>query len=138
MKKTYVCGFLFSVDGKHVALIKKLRGPGNMKGHLNGIGGKVKNGEHPFAAMVREFQEETGVSGLNWKEFLIADFDGGTVHFYVSHDEKVFQVDTITDENVLTFPTSMVHNPHNSLYPNLRWIIPLALDTEILKGIIKP
>jgi len=41
MKTKYVCGFLFDMAFKHVALINKVR-PDWQKGKLNGIGGKVE------------------------------------------------------------------------------------------------
>lgn len=57
----YVCGFLFDSTLQNVALILKNRGPANMAGHLNGIGGKIERGESPRSAQSREFFEETGV-----------------------------------------------------------------------------
>ena len=56
----YVVGFAFSRYGNNVALIEK-RKPEWQKGKLNGIGGKIEDGEMHIDAMVREFKEETGV-----------------------------------------------------------------------------
>jgi 8-oxo-dGTP pyrophosphatase MutT (NUDIX family) len=55
----YVAGFMFDVANKQVALIRKTK-PAWQAGKLNGIGGKIEDGESPEAAMVREFLEETG------------------------------------------------------------------------------
>lgn len=55
----YVLGFAQAPDGR-IALIKKAR-PESQAGKYNGIGGKVEQDEMPDQAMVREFEEETGV-----------------------------------------------------------------------------
>jgi 8-oxo-dGTP diphosphatase len=57
--KNYVVGFMFSDDCRQVALIRKNH-PEWQAGKLNGIGGKIKEGELPIDAMWREFGEETG------------------------------------------------------------------------------
>lgn len=59
--KLYTCAFAFSRDGNHVLLIEKDK-PEWQKGLLNGIGGKVEQGESIVDATLREFQEETGMS----------------------------------------------------------------------------
>lgn len=55
----YVLGFAFTDDGR-VLLIEKKR-PEWQAGRLNGVGGRVETTESSCQAMVREFQEETGV-----------------------------------------------------------------------------
>lgn len=60
----YVLGFLFDREGELVWLIKKSRGPANLIGKYNGIGGKVESGETPEEAMHREGKEEAGVDAL--------------------------------------------------------------------------
>jgi hypothetical protein len=51
-------GFAFSPDHSRVVLIAKNR-PARQAGRLNGVGGHVKPGETPAAAMAREFREES-------------------------------------------------------------------------------
>ena len=58
--KLYCCGFMFSKDFSHVLLIEKAR-PKWQEGKVNGIGGHLESGESPVDAMVREFEEETGL-----------------------------------------------------------------------------
>lgn len=53
-----VVGFAFDDKLLNVALIKKKK-PEWQKGYLNGVGGKVKDGEGYHEAMTREFEEET-------------------------------------------------------------------------------
>ena len=64
----YVLGFLFRGNGRDVLLIHKARGPSNVRGRLNGVGGKVNPGEPPFAAMRRESIEECGVD-VSWTRY---------------------------------------------------------------------
>ena len=63
VKDRYVLGFVFSLDASRVLLIWKNR-PEWQKGKLNGIGGKIEEGELPIDAMKREFSEETSFAGL--------------------------------------------------------------------------
>ncbi len=57
-KARYVLGFCFDFGYHNVLLIEKQR-PTWQMGKLNGIGGKIEEGETPAAAMTREFWEET-------------------------------------------------------------------------------
>lgn len=85
----YVAGFLFDEAREHVVLLEKQK-PLWMKGKLNGVGGKIEDGETPIVAMRREFEEETGLA-LNqdlWHEFCeLKAYNGApdlrcVVHFY--------------------------------------------------------
>ncbi len=60
--KNYVLGFVFSPDLSEVYLIRKNR-PEWQAGFLNGIGGKVEEGEAEEQAMAREAWEESGYDG---------------------------------------------------------------------------
>src|SRR5579859_7617510 len=66
--KHYVVGFMFSPALQLVALIRKQK-PVWQDGLLNGIGGKVEDGESAIDAMVREFREETGLQWEAWTNF---------------------------------------------------------------------
>src|ERR1035437_6897488 len=58
-------------DNKGIVwLIRKAR-PEWQKGMLNGIGGHVEENENTMTAMTREFNEETGLTILDWKKFCI-------------------------------------------------------------------
>ncbi|MCP3924893.1 MAG: NUDIX domain-containing protein [Desulfobacterales bacterium] len=65
LENNFVVGFAFTEDKKQVLLVRKEKPPWQ-KGHLNGVGGKVKKGETPLEAMMREGHEETGLY-LPWK-----------------------------------------------------------------------
>lgn len=122
-------GFLFTQDGANVVLINKKR-PEWQAGMWNGIGGKIEEGESPYDAMVREFREEAGQHIGEWN--LFAEIDGlpnYIISFFRSFDnDALSQVKTRTDEVVMVQQTTRL--PFN-IVPNLRWLIPLALDNFI-------
>jgi ADP-ribose pyrophosphatase YjhB (NUDIX family) len=57
----YVMGLAFTADLKNVALLRK-KEPVWRAGKMDGLGGRVEEGETPEIAMVREFAEEGGVA----------------------------------------------------------------------------
>ena len=70
----YTMGFIFSPNLKLVYLIRKDH-PEWQAGFLNGVGGKVREGENYDVCMAREAQEEAGYTG-DWKEFGVMHGDG--------------------------------------------------------------
>lgn len=134
--KRYVVGLLFkNYQGliKQVALILKNRGPYNMANKLNGIGGKIEPGETASAAMEREFREETGVSIKHWNEFLELRGHDWIVHFF--RTEGDYSIRTTTDEKVDWYSVNHILQYGSygvvEIMPNLKWIIPMALDPDI-------
>lgn len=120
--KEYVVGFLFDEAKKKVALILKNR-PEWQAGKWNGLGGKREGQEYWFAAMMREFKEETGADVVGWDEFATLESqDALIVCFTASEDVKI---ETMEDEEVAWHDLDNL--PANCL-PNLSWLIPLALD----------
>lgn len=126
----YVCGFMFSPDLVHVALIQKLK-PAWQAGFMNGIGGKIEEGEFPLDAMVREFAEETGVATVppTWDMFCLHHFKGATVYFYKAVSSEVYTVKTMEEERVLVYAVSVLRN--HPCMTNLSWLIPMALDPDV-------
>ena len=124
----YVLGFLFSEDKQRVALIKK-NNPVWQRGLYNGIGGKIEDSETPYEAMVREFKEETGVKFTGWVEALnMFSNEIFTNTIFVGFSNKaISEVRTVTDESVIVVPVGSVLG----VIPNLRWIMPLLLDTKL-------
>lgn len=124
----YVAGFLFSNSGAWVALIEKER-PEWQRGYLNGVGGKVEEGERPDEAMAREFKEETGVdtNPSDWECFLILRGEWGSVCFFRHFSlKKLLKVSSLTDERVAIYSMQTT----SKTLPNLRWILPLAAYTH--------
>ena len=130
--RKYVLGFMFDPSCMDVALILKKR-PAWQSGLFNGIGGKIKDGETSLDAMVREFEEESGVdsSGSGWRQFcvmegIIPDIPNEKfkVYCFCCKDNKVNDVRTQTDEEVML---CKVHSSLRKVH-NLSWLIPLAID----------
>jgi 8-oxo-dGTP diphosphatase len=131
----YVCGFAFNPDWTRVLLIQKKRGPADMAGKMNGIGGKIESGEGARSAMVREFREECGIhtEATDWSTFFGARFSashtGGKparVYFMCATltNSQFFSSETTTDEAV-----SSIRLQDLSSYirmKNLDFLIPMA------------
>lgn len=120
----YVAGFCFSEDGEQVALIRKLN-PEWQRGLLNGIGGKVEPGESPHDAMLREFEEETGARVEGWRSFCTATTEEDRLYFFTVRGD-LDALHSAEDEEVVTVAVDEI--PTLNAIPNLRWLIPLALD----------
>lgn len=139
----YCLGFAFSPDQRYVLMIRKEH-PSWQKGKLNGIGGKVETNETPVQAMVREFREEVGITTVEsqWDERLtLSGAGGGDVEAWwkctvfrmtFPEDTDIFAAKQVTDEvPVCVFLEGENHNlPDLRMMDNLRWIVPLLLDTQ--------
>ena len=84
--------------------------------------------------MAREFEEEAGVLILYdcWEEFArvsgIVEGDKWKVHFMRSFNIDLSQVKTMEEESV---EVCRIHQLPSMVIPNLRWLIPLALDMHV-------
>lgn len=136
MKTIYCLGFAFSEDGSHVALIRKAR-PAWQAGKLNGIGGHVERREHPQTAMAREFKEETGYDtwSIDWDAFAKMKLPDAEVYCYRTFRVDLTSLETKTDEEVVVTTVEVVRS--TLCIPNLSWLVPLALDREVLLTIIR-
>ncbi len=126
---TYVAGFMFSENGADVLLIEK-QSPAWQRGFLNAVGGKVEPGEEPLEAMTREFREETGVNTESsaWCHFVTIQTGTARVDFFFTHSSLLYEARTVETEKVICCRVAKL--PANIL-PNLRWLIPLALDKTL-------
>ncbi|MGE3333658.1 MAG: NUDIX domain-containing protein [Rhodospirillaceae bacterium] len=141
--KTYALGFMFyrsPLGELTVVLIKKKR-PAWQAGLLNGIGGKVEDGETPEQAMVREFKEEAGLITMpeDWKHVLTMTLDNDAERERTGRAAKVEvfsyvftkgrpPVASQTDEELRHVPAELaLHFPHT---PNLRWLLPLCIYAD--------
>jgi 8-oxo-dGTP diphosphatase len=123
----YVAGFMFSYDLKTVALIKKNR-PSWQAGKLNGIGGHVEPCESPVQAMVREFEEETGLKTdeeLWFKYARISENGAFAVSFFVTQG-FLGPLQSKTDEEVVVVKVSDL-NAVDAI-ENIPWLVHLAID----------
>lgn len=125
MINRYVVGLLFSSNREMVAMINKLK-PDWQKNRLNGISGKIGEGETPIQAMIREFKEETDTEIEDWTLILrYSDENNYEVYFYRCFSDKIWDIRSPTEESVRLIPVKTL--PSNVIY-NMRWIIPLCLD----------
>lgn len=122
-----VVGFLFDPTEAVVVLIKKRR-PAWQKDRLNGVGGHIEEGETPEEAMSREFEEEVGFADIDWMKFAVLHGEGWVVHFFTALDGRAIVPETKTDEEVEAILVSDAVTSHHVI-PNVRWLVPLALDT---------
>jgi 8-oxo-dGTP diphosphatase len=139
--KKYVAGFLFRRSDKiftpDVALIMKRRGPANMAGKLNAIGGKIEEGEEPIQAMIREFKEETDVTFDGWELFCELRGKDWIVYFFKGWKDCLLK--TMTDERVDWYGVHIFRNENYVpvTMKNLRWLVPMALDPDVQHSIIE-
>jgi 8-oxo-dGTP pyrophosphatase MutT (NUDIX family) len=111
---TYVLGFIFTPGGFY--LIHKNRGPADVRGRWNGLGGKVEPHEAPNAAMAREAMEEGGIGAgsLDWLCFGKMGFSDPAERYAWScwmfaaeiEDMDEPQPTTTTDEEVRWFDSA--------------------------------
>lgn len=124
---SYVLGFIFDPRYRHLVLVKKNRGPNNMAGKWNAIGGKIEEKESPKDAIKREAFEEAGLKGLVWKkfadivgiEFECVCFHTTTTNIMIAHYREV-------DGEIITVcPVEYLHSL--SLVSDLPWMMHAAI-----------
>lgn len=128
LRQKYVLGFMFSKDYKQVALIEKNK-PEWQSGLLNGIGGKVENGESSIGAMVREFEEEAFLKTVenDWRKFLALDGEDWIVDCFLSTGD-LSTLKSMTSEEIYIKDVGKINPFQLGVVENLIWIIPLAID----------
>jgi 8-oxo-dGTP pyrophosphatase MutT (NUDIX family) len=127
----YVAGFMFC---RHdlVPLVLKLK-PMFLAGLFNGIGGKIEPGEEtPLFAMRREWREETGNDHREWIHVVSTqgeDGEGWRTHFFMARVDElpVFPNRNDAGESICILDARNIGR-RSDIVPDLRWIIPLALD----------
>lgn len=129
-KTHYVLGLAFNEDKTKIVLMKKAR-PSWQAGKLNGVGGKIEVGEIPLAAMVREFQEETGVVTAPgwWKESGVLQGDIFKIHVFCCFNDSVMDSKTATDEEVVVSDISLDALARKGV-SNLAWITAMLMDPD--------
>ena len=124
---------MYSEDHTEVALIHKVKPPWQ-KGKLNGIGGKMELGETPLVAMIREFKEETGFHTHKWRFFCELSGKWGAVNFFSTVGDLT-QLKTMEEEEVGIYKVADI--PNLNTIPNLRWLVPMGIDKDEVRGYIK-
>ena len=123
----YVLALLFTPDRRRVVLMRKTR-PAWQAGRVNALGGKLGAGESSIAAARREVREEAGVDVEQWEEFLVWEDPVYRMHAVRAFHPAALRAHTAEDQEV--FLADVAHLPPE-LIDNLRWLVPLALDTDV-------
>lgn len=123
----YVLGFVFSKDMESVLLMHKNR-PAWQNGLVNGLGGKVEEGEDTFDTVRREIQEESGLdisndkwikSGKVYSDSFTMDVFG-TIYDGEQSGAKALEDEPIEWFRVRELPTNIVEN--------IPWLIHITFD----------
>lgn len=120
----YVVGFMFNPERTHVALIRKNK-PKWQAGLLNGIGGKIEDFDtSPKAAMIREFEEEAGVT-TEWKSYAAMLGPDWSVECFATHGD-LSELVSKTDEKIEV--SDVANLLRRDMIENLPWLIAMAVD----------
>lgn len=130
--QTYCLGFAFTEDKQSVLLLPKNE-PEWQRGLYNGVGGKVEDGELPRYAMVREFNEETGIETgplYPWYNFCLMMFPKAQVNCFsctITSPPLVFTAQPKGNQKEIPAWFPLKELPNN-LVENVSWLIPMALE----------
>lgn len=123
----YVVGFMFDPKQYGVLLIEKQK-PSWQKGKLNGIGGKVEEGETSLEAMRREFIEEVGVDYKDWLQVITMSGSDWKVDVFTATTNDVHGFKQMENEKPLYIGLHELDD--FELISNLYWLIPMCQDVN--------
>jgi len=131
MMTDYSMGFCFSEDGTDILLMKRTKDDWQ-KGHFNGIGGHREIGESFHQCMVREFEEEAGLSLSRWKYTYTLEIKNvAEIAMFRIFTDEIYKlrVPVILDEGIINIH-AVADLPH-PLLSNMEWQIPLHADRRL-------
>ena len=102
--------------------------PAWQAGRVNALGGRLLDGELVSEGTRREVREESGVDVEEWVEVLVWDDAEYRMHVVRAVSELARAARTMEDQEVFLANVSAL--PENAI-ANLRWLVPLALDTNV-------
>ena len=125
--KNYTLGFIFTPALDRVLLIHKIS-PEWQAGKINGVGGKIEDGEDSLVCIVREVREEAGLETSPDQWIYIGEMGSDAWHVYVFtlvYHGSISHAKSADKEKIEWF------DPHAlppNIISNLSWLVPLALD----------
>lgn len=126
----YCVGFLLERPSERVLLLRKNK-PAWQYGLLNGVGGKIEDGELPIDAMHREWREEVIANAvhLKWREFAVMSSERSVIHCFAAETNRLPRDDGYNDrgEQLVTVRLSEI-GLHRDCIRNLKWLLPLAFE----------
>ena len=125
--KKYTLAFIFDNAMDRVLLVHKLS-PEWQAGKLNGVGGKIEEGENSLACIVREVREETGLVTRGDEWIYLGEMGSGSWQMHVFtfvYKGKPSDARSADKEDVEWFDMKTL--PLNTI-SNLTWLIPIAID----------
>lgn len=135
--KEYVLGCALCDYGTHVVTILKQK-PKWQEGRWNLVGGKIEpTDKSPLAAMIREWEEETGcfLPIQAWSPLAFTQGVGWTMHVFMIRDRRIHLARTNESETVMVRRVAdVLADP--MVLPSLKFYIPLALEAE--RGMLHP
>jgi len=128
-EKTFLFGFLFSPDLSKVIIL-------NNEGVLKAIGGEFKTGGMSINdgfdindLMTEIFCNEAGLTVPEWKLFHKAENFKSVSYFLKASTPNFYKIETMTNKEILIMEVDQI-NQYVFLDQNLRWLIPMATDSE--------
>ena len=134
MKETTL---LFLRRGDQILLAMKKRGFG--EGRWNGVGGKIEPGETVEAAMIREVQEEIGVTPTKYQQVADISFDQffkgepAQMHLHIFFATE-WEGDPAESEEMKPQWYSVDALPFENMWPDDPYWLPLAIEGKKIKG----
>ncbi|MDB5185837.1 MAG: putative hydrolase [Candidatus Saccharibacteria bacterium] len=135
--KTQYCSLLFLLKDDQILLAMKKRGFGSNR--YNGVGGKIEPGESEEQALIRECQEEIGVTPTRFKKVAENDFINDTgndpwrmfVHVYIATEWEGEPVET---EEMAPEWFKLPEIPYDNMWvDDIHWV-PQILAGKKIKG----
>ena len=131
---------LFLVRDGQILLAMKKRGFGT--GRWNGVGGKLDPGETVEQALIRECQEEIGVTPTRWHHVAEHDFeefhDGAKAHMYVyAYLCDEWEGEPAESEEMAPKWFDVADIPYDDMWPDDRFWLPELLAGNRVKCVFK-